>query len=196
MPAAPVAGIKPRRPVFLSVSDLDAADYGASGDMPFPRTIKTSRYVIFACAMAWLSLANTQEPHHDTPSNAHDSADEQGWACNRGFTQVAGRCLEDSDISSSASAFEIFDGQWRCRAGYHRAGKFCVPGIAPEHAAYVGEGDHWECDWGFQKSGSQCQEVKPPPHGYIEASGHDWVCYPGFARVSDHCTPAPTKTPP
>ena len=104
------------------------------------RTRMTLRPAIFACTLAWLGLGYTQEPHRVIPSNAHDSADEQGWSCNRGFTQVAGRCLEDSDISSSASAFEIFDGQWRCRAGYHRAGKYCVPGIAPEHAAYVGEG--------------------------------------------------------
>jgi hypothetical protein len=159
-----------------------------------PRTMPL-RYAIFALAMGWLGLANSQEPHRVIPSNAHYSAGEQGWACDRGFTQVAARCMDDSDISSSASAFEIFDGQWRCRAGYHRAGKFCVPGIAPEHAAYVGEGDHWECDWGFQKAGSQCQEIKPPPHAYIEASGHDWVCYPGFTRVSDHCAPAPNAAP-
>jgi hypothetical protein len=158
-----------------------------------PRTIMISRNLIFACALGCLSVAkaqDVQEPRRPIPTNAHYSADEQGWACDRGFTQVGGRCLQDSDVASSAGAFEIFDGQWRCRAGYHRAGKFCVPGIAPEHATYVGEGDHWECDWGFQKSGSQCQEVKPPPHGYIEASGHDWVCYPGFTRVSDHCAPA------
>ncbi len=163
--------------------------------MRFLKKITTSRYVTFACAMAYLGLGNTQESRHDIPPNAHYSAGEQGWACNRGFTQVSGRCLEDSDISASAGAFEIFDGQWRCRAGYHRAGKFCVPGIAPEHAAYVGEGDRWECDWGFQKAGAQCQEIKPPPHAYIEASGHDWVCYPGFTRVSDHCAPAPNAAP-
>jgi hypothetical protein len=150
-----------------------------------------TRGLVFACAMGWLTLGNAQEPHRDLPSNAHLSGSEQGWTCNYGFTQVAGLCVDDHDIVSSESAFEVFDGQWRCRAGYHRAGKFCVPGIAPEHAAFVKGGDHWECDWGFQKSGSQCQEVKPPPHGYIEASGHDWVCYPGFTRVSDHCVPVP-----
>jgi hypothetical protein len=163
--------------------------------MRLHRTIAASRYAILACALGWLTPGNTQEPHRNIPANAHDATGEQGWACNRGFTQVGPRCLEDSDISSSASAFEVFDGQWRCRAGYHRAGKFCVPGIAPEHAAFVGEGDHWECDWGFQKAGSQCQEIKPPPHGYIEASGHDWMCFPGFARVSDHCAPAPNAPP-
>lgn len=163
--------------------------------MRFLKRTTISRCVTFACAMAYLGLGNTQESRHDIPPNAHYSAGEQGWSCNRGFTQVSGRCLEDSDIAASAGAFEIFDGQWRCRAGYHRAGQFCVPGIAPEHAAYVGEGDHWECDWGFQKAGAQCQEIKPPPHGYIEASGHDWVCYPGFTRVSDHCAPASSVAP-
>lgn len=159
------------------------------------RRVLASRYVIFACAMSWLTFSNAQEPNRDIPVNAHYSAGEQGWACNHGFTQVDGLCLEDNDVLSSESAFEVFDGRWRCRSGYHRAGKFCVPGIAPEHAAYVGDGDHWECDWGFQKIGSQCLEIKPPPHGYIVASGHDWVCFPGFARASDHCVPMPNAAP-
>lgn len=155
-----------------------------------------SPYVVFACAMWWVSPCSSEEPNRDIPSNAHYSAGGQGWACNEGFTQVAGLCRAENDALASASAFEVFDGEWRCRSGYHRAGRFCVPGIAPEHAAFVGGGDHWECDWGFQKTGSQCQEIKPPPHAYIEASGRDWVCFPGFARVSDHCVPTPNAVPP
>jgi hypothetical protein len=154
-----------------------------------------SRYVTFACAMCWLSPGHSQEPHREIPPNAHSSAGEQGWACNYGFTRIAGLCMKDRDVLPSESAFEQFDGQWRCRSGYHREGRYCVPGVAPEHAAFVGEGDHWECDWGFRRSGSQCQEIKPPPHGYIEAAGHDWVCFPGFARVSDHCV-STSNTPP
>ena len=153
------------------------------------------RYVVFACATWWLSLGHAQETHRDLPSNAHYTAGEQGWACNSGFTQVSGLCMEDSETLPSQGAFEFFDGQWRCRSGYHRAGKYCVPGVAPEHAAFVGGGDHWECDWGYQKTGSQCQEIKPPPHGYLDASGHDWLCYPGFARVADHCAPMPNAVP-
>jgi len=109
------------------------------------------------------------------------------FACAMGWLSPGHSQEPDRDIPANAHAFEIFDGQWRCRSGYHRAGRYCVPGVAPEHAAYVADGDHWECDWGFQKLGSQCQEIKPPPHAYIVASGHDWVCYPGFDRVSDHC---------
>jgi hypothetical protein len=87
-------------------------------------------------------------------------------------------------------AFEVFaDGQWRCLAGYHREGSFCVPATAPAHAAYVGDGSHWECDWGFQKIGASCEEIKPPAHAYLDASGRDWVCYPGFERKSDQCVP-------
>ena len=168
------------------------------------RKLVASSYVIFICAMWWLSPSHSQEPNHDIPSNAHYSAGAQGWACNRGFTQVAGLCMVDSDFLPSESVFEVYDGQWRCRPGYHRSGRFCLPGIAPTHAAFVGGGDHWECDWGFQKIGSQCQEIKPPPHAYIEASGRDWVCFPGFGRVSDRCVPMPnparaseaTTTPP
>jgi hypothetical protein len=173
------------------------AECSTEDDMCFEEggRILAWRHLIFACAMSWLSLGNAQESNREIPSNAHYSAGEQGWACNHGFTQVGGLCLEDSDALSSQSAFEVFDGQWRCRSGYHRSGKFCVPGVAPEHAAFVGGGDHWECDWGFQKIGSQCQEIKPPPHGYIEASGHDWVCFPGFARNSDHCVPMPNAVP-
>ena len=153
------------------------------------------RYVILACAMGWLGLGNAEEPDRNIPSNAHYSAGAQGWTCNQGFTQVAGLCMDDSEILPSEGAFEFFDGQWRCRAGYHRTGKHCVPGVAPAHAAFVGDGDHWECEWGFQKLGAQCQEIKPPPHGYIEASGRDWVCFPGFGRVSDHCVPVPNGAP-
>jgi hypothetical protein len=145
--------------------------------------------------VAWPGSGNSQEPHRDIPPNAHYTAGAQGWSCNSDFTQVAGLCMRDTDVMPSASAFEIFDGQWRCRPGYHRADKFCVPGVAPEHAAFVANGDHWECDWGFQKTGSQCQEIKPPQHGYIEAAGHDWACYPGFARASDRCVPMTKPAP-
>src|SRR5438105_346335 len=90
-----------------------------------------SPYVIFACALLWLSSSNSQEPHREIPSNAHSNPGEQGWACNPGFTQVAGLCMDDGDVLPGANAFEVFDGQWRCRSGYHRAGKYCVPGVAP-----------------------------------------------------------------
>jgi len=150
--------------------------------------------VAFACALAWLSLGNSQEPHHDIPANAHYSTGEQGWICNPGFRQVAGLCMEDKDDVPSWSAFEVFDGQWRCRTGYHRAGNLCVPATAPAHATYVGNGDRWECEWGFQKIASHCEEIKPPPHAYLEASGHDWVCYPGFERRSDRCVPSGNTT--
>jgi hypothetical protein len=153
------------------------------------------RYALFACALGWLAPAASQESNRDIPSNAHYSAGEQGWACNQRFTQIAGLCVADRDVLPGANAFEFFDGQWRCRSGYHRAGEFCVPGTAPAHAAYVGDGEHWECDWGFQKVGSQCQEIKPPPHGYIDASGRDWTCFPGYGRVSGQCVAVPNRAP-
>jgi hypothetical protein len=147
-----------------------------------------SSYVMLACASLWLTPGNAQQPTRDLPPNAHYSAGEQGWACNKGFSQVAGSCMADGDDVPSASAFEVFDeGQWRCRPGYHRAGKYCVPATAPAHASYVAGGERWECNWGFQKIAAECREIKPPPHGYIDASGHDWVCYPGFDRISDRC---------
>ena len=37
------------------------------------------RYVIFACALSWLSPGYSQQPVRDIPSNAHYSAGEQGW---------------------------------------------------------------------------------------------------------------------
>ena len=159
------------------------------------RIILTARYVILVCAMSLLKPVYSQEPRHDIPLNAHYSVGEQGWACNRGFTQIAGLCMADSDVLPSQSAFETFDGQWRCRPGYHRADRFCVPGVAPDHATFVGSGDHWECEWGYQKTNSQCQEIKPPPHGYLGASGHEWLCFPGFERNSDHCVPTPAAAP-
>lgn len=148
--------------------------------------------VVFVCATGWLTCGNAQEPHRNIPPNAHSSAGEQGWSCNSGFTQVAELCVQDRNEVPSWSAFEFFDGQWRCRSGYHREGSFCVSGVAPAHANYVGSGDHWECEWGFQKVASHCEEIKPPLHAYIDASGRDWVCYPGFERRSDHCSPVPT----
>jgi hypothetical protein len=153
-------------------------------------------FVAVLCALGWLSSGNAQEPHRDPPPNAHTSTGEQGWACNNGFRQVGGLCMEDKNEVPSWSAFEVYvDGQWRCRSGYHREGDYCVPSTAPAHASYVGRGDHWECDWGFQKSAASCEEVKAPPHAYIEASGHDWVCYPGFEKQTDHCVSAPGDVP-
>jgi hypothetical protein len=153
------------------------------------KRIRVATYVGFACALGWLSSSNAQEFHRDLPVNAHYAAGEQGWACNNGFRQVGGLCMEERAQVPSWSAFEVFvDGQWRCRAGYHREGGFCVPSTAPAHAAYVGGGDHWECDWGFRKTGPSCEEIKPPAHAYIEGSGREWVCYPGYERKSDHCS--------
>jgi hypothetical protein len=151
--------------------------------------------LVFVCAMAGMNTAESQEPHRDIPANAHSSAGEQGWACNNGFRQVAGLCMEDRDAVPSWGAFEVFDGQWRCRTGYHRDGSYCVPAVAPAHATYVGGGDHWECDWGFQKIGSRCEEIKPPAHAYVDAAGHDWVCYPGFERRADRCVPGAGVAP-
>ncbi len=142
---------------------------------------------MLACAIGCLDTAYAQEPHRDIPPNAHFTSGEQGWACNSGFRQVAGLCMEDRDVVPSWSVFETYDGQWRCRAGYHRSGSICVPATAPAHAAYIGNGDRWECEWGFQKIAAHCEEIKPPAHAYIEASGRDWVCYPGFERKTDHC---------
>jgi hypothetical protein len=159
------------------------------------KTVLASRYLIFACALWWFSTGNSQEAGRHIPLNAHYSAGERGWACDQGFTQVAGLCMADSGVLPGQSAFEVFDGQWRCISGYHREDGFCVPGVAPEHAAFVGSGDHWECDWGYQKANSQCQEIKPPPHGYIDASGHEWLCFPGFERSTDHCVPRPIPAP-
>lgn len=160
------------------------------------RVIRAPRYVIFACAIGWLSSGHSQETGRHIPLNAHYSAGDRGWVCDRDFTQVAGLCMADSDVLGSQSAFETYDGQWRCRPGYHRTDRFCVPGVAPEHAAFVGGSDHWECDWGYQKTNSQCLEIKPPSHAYIEAAGHEWVCFPGFARIADQCAPAPNPAQP
>ena len=159
------------------------------------RKIVRLPFVIFACALWWLSPGHAQEVDHDIPANAHYAAGQQGWACNRGYTQISGLCMEDSAIMPSDGAFEYSDGQWRCRSGYHRAGKYCVPGVAPEHASFVGDGEHWECDWGFRKIGAGCQEIKPPAHAYIEATGRDWVCFPGFGRVLDRCVPMSSAAP-
>ena len=156
-----------------------------------PKRASASPCVLFACAMGWLSAGNSQVPHRDIPTNAHYSAGEQGWACNNGFRQISGLCMEDRDEVPSWSAFEFYDGRWRCRSGYHREASICVPATAPANATYVGGGDHWECDWGFQKVAAHCEEIKPPPHGYIDASGHDWLCYPGFERRSEHCLALP-----
>jgi hypothetical protein len=157
---------------------------------------RVATYVAFLCAIGWLSSGYSQESHRDIPPNAHPAAGAQGWACNNGFRQVAGLCMEDKEDVPSWGAFEVFaDGQWRCLPGYHRDGSYCVPATAPAHATYIGGGERWECDWGFQKSGASCEEIKPPAHAYIEGSGREWVCYPGFERKSDHCAAAPGAGP-
>src|SRR5712664_1382423 len=111
---------------MFSVFARDEPQCNLVDDMCFEirRTMVASPYVFFACAMGWLSPGNSQEPNRDIPSNAHYSPGGQGWACNHGFTQVGGLCMGDSDVLPSESAFEVFDGQWRCRSGYHRAGRF------------------------------------------------------------------------
>src|ERR1700722_8291920 len=152
--------------------------------------------VIFAIALWWMMPAHAQQVVRDLPANAHLSTGEQGWACNRGFTQMAGLCVQDGETLSSQSAFEFYDGQWRCRPGSHRSGRICVPGVAPSHATYVEDGEHWQCDWGYRKVGSECQEIAAPTHGYNEASGHDWACYPGFVKKSDHCVPVTNPSRP
>jgi len=149
-----------------------------------------SRCLVFVCAMLWFAPANSQRADPNIPPNSHYTTGDQGWACNQGFTEVGGLCVRESGTLASESAFEVFDGQWRCRPGYHRAGQRCVIGTAPAHAAFTGDGEHWQCDWGFQRTGAQCQEIKPPPHAYIEASGHDWTCFPGYRRDADHCVRA------
>ena len=102
---------------------------------------------------------------------------------------------DDREAVPSWGVFEVFDGQWRCRAGYHRVGSVCVPATAPPHAAYVAGSERWECEWGFQKIAAHCEEIKPPPHAYINASGRDWVCYPGFERKADQCVATSSPEP-
>lgn len=157
---------------------------------------RVATYVGFVCALAWLASSNAQEFHREIPLNAHSRVGEQGWACNNGFRQVGGLCMEEKDQVPSWGAFEVFaDGQWRCRPGYHREGGYCVPATAPAHASYVGGGERWECEWGYRKNGSSCEEIKPPAHAYIEGDGREWVCYPGFERKSDQCVPVSDTAP-
>jgi hypothetical protein len=144
---------------------------------------------VWICGIGWVGTAHSQDRHRDIPVNAHANSGEQGWACNDGYRQVSGLCMEDRETVPSWGAFEVFDGQWRCRSGYHRVGSVCVPATAPPHAAYIAGGERWECEWGFQKVASHCEEIKPPAHGYIDATGRDWVCYPGYERKSDQCLP-------
>jgi hypothetical protein len=140
----------------------------------------------------WLSNpCYTQELHPDIPTHAHYTTTDQGWACNDGFKQVAGFCVQDVQGLLSENTLEFFDGQWRCLAGYRRTNGVCVLPTAPEHASLVGEGDRWECDWGFRKVASRCEEISPPAHAYLDASGRDWTCFPGFERVADHCVRTP-----
>jgi hypothetical protein len=139
--------------------------------------------------------AAAQEFRDDIPTHAHFAAGEQGWACNDGFKQIAQLCVLDTDGMASRGAWEVFNGQWRCRSGYTLEKGFCVPFTAPEHATLVGSGGVWECNWGFQRSGSRCKEIDPPAHGYLDASGHDWVCYPGFERMSDQCVASSGSSP-
>jgi hypothetical protein len=161
------------------------------------RNVLSSNCVILVCVLSlWrLTPVYAQEVEHDIPPNSHYSSGDQGWTCNKGFSEVGGLCVSDDEVVPGDGTFEFSDGQWRCRSGFHRSGKYCAPGVAPAHAAFVGGGDHWECDWGYQRSGSQCQEVKPPPHAYVAASGHEWLCFPGYSRVADHCASAPSAAP-
>jgi len=149
-------------------------------------------------AMALPRLSHSQELHPDIPPNSHSSAVAQAWVCNDGFKQVAGFCVRDEVSLPSQDAFEFFDGQWRCQAGYRRSNGICVLPTAPEHATLIG-GDRWECDWGFRKVAARCEEIDPPPHGYLDAEGRDWACFPGYERVADHCvraSGAETQSPP
>jgi hypothetical protein len=137
------------------------------------------------------SLCYAQELHPDIPTHAHYSAADQGWACNDGFKQVAGFCVEEMQDLPTPNTGEVFDGQWRCRAGYRRTNGICAPPTAPEHATLVGDGDRWECDWGFKKVASHCEEILPPAHAFLNADGRDWACFPGFERVAEHCVRPP-----
>lgn len=149
--------------------------------------------LILTGGMSLSNPATSQEfhddisPHADIPLHAHYSPGEQGWTCNDDFRQVAQLCVLDTHGAAERGAWEVFNGQWRCRSGYRPGKGFCVPFTAPEHASLIGSGGLWECNWGFQRIGSRCSEIVPPAHGYLDASGHDWVCYPAFERVSDHC---------
>jgi hypothetical protein len=132
-----------------------------------------------------------QELHPDIPPHAHSSAADQGWACNDGFKQVAGFCVEETQQLPSQNTTEVFDGQWRCRSGYSRTNGICALPTAPDHATLVGASDRWECDWGFRKVASRCDEINPPAHAYLDASGRDWACFPGFERIADKCIRKP-----
>jgi len=118
------------------------------------------------------------------------------FLCATGWLSCGNAQEPHRDIPASWSEFEVFDGRWRCRVGYHRAGSYCVPATAPAHATYLAGGEHWECDWGFRKIASHCEEIKPPAHAYIDATGRDWACYPGFERRSDGCISTAGSAPP
>jgi hypothetical protein len=149
--------------------------------------------LVLVASLAWPEPAVSQF-HEDVPTHSHPSPGEQGWACDEGFRQMAQLCVWDSHGAAEQGAFEVFNGQWRCRSGYREEKGFCVPSTAPEHASFVGNGQ-WECDWGFQKVGSRCKEISPPEHAYLDASGRDWVCYPGYERESDRCVTARDAAP-
>ncbi len=151
--------------------------------------LAASACLALAAALVLPRFAHAQAPHRDLPPHAHYVGTEQGWACNDGFRQIAGFCIQDSVDMPSQGPFEVFDGQWRCRSGYKRSGAFCVTPTAPAHATLIDAAGHWECDWGFRKVASRCEEVLPPAHGYVDAEGHDWLCYPGYQRSSDQCLP-------
>ena len=109
------------------------------------------------------SLCCAQDLHPDIPSFSHYSAGDQGWACNDGYKQVAGFCVEDRQEPSGQDGLEVFEGEWRCRPGYRRTNGVCALPTAPEHASLVG-GGRWECDWGFKKVAEHCEEISPPAH--------------------------------
>jgi hypothetical protein len=158
------------------------------------RRIARAGALTFLALTSGLSLSGlgyAQDLHADIPTHAHYTATEQGWACNDGFKQAAGFCIRDVQEPPSQDAVEVFDGQWRCRAGYRRTNGICTIPTAPEHATLIGESDRWECDWGFRKVASRCEEINPPAHAYLDASGRDWACFPGFERATDHCVRMP-----
>ncbi len=149
-------------------------------------------FLALTSGMSLSSPGYTQELHPDIPTFAHSSTNEQGWACNDGFKQVAGFCVRDVQALPTQNVVEVFDGQWRCLSGYRRTNGVCTLPTAPEHATLIGGGDRWECDWGFRKVASRCEEINPPAHAYLNAAGLDWACFPGFERVADHCVRTPS----
>ena len=158
-----------------------------------PSATATAVLLCLLVAAGWMSRSDAGTPVevHDVPLHATRNVGDQGWTCDAGFRQLGQLCVSDTHGTPDRGAFEVFNGRWRCRSGYHLDKGFCVPFTAPEHGRLVGDNGEWQCDWGFGKAGSRCKEINPPLHGYLDASGHEWVCYPGFERMSDQCVPTP-----